>query len=290
MPGMSFDRAAEYYDTTRGYAEGSAERIRDAIVRYTGADMATRFLELGIGTGRIALPFIQAGYDYTGVDLSSAMLARLRAKLADNKPYHYDLREADVTNLPFADATFDVIIAVHVLHLVSDWQQAIREARRVLRPGGFLLIAYDNTHDDVSHSIDSPACTPRSVRAQWDEITKALGGRPEQARRSRWWNDEHMNTDLHVFIRSLGASVETVQLAEFQRMPLTARDMVERIRSRMYSSDWQTPDDFHTEAVRRLEQWLAQHCTDIDTPVRTNGTFEVLSARWPTSSNKEDAS
>ena len=58
MSPASFDRAAEYYDTTRGYAPGSAEGIRDAIVTYTGAGRNARFLELGVGTGRIALPFI----------------------------------------------------------------------------------------------------------------------------------------------------------------------------------------------------------------------------------------
>ncbi len=282
MPGVSFDRAADYYDTTRGYAESSAEHIRDSIVRYTSADMTSRFLELGVGTGRIALPFILAGYDYTGVDLSTVMLDRLRSKLADgDASYRYELREADVTQLPFEDAAFNVVIAVHVLHLVSDWQQVIREAHRVLRPGGTLLIAHDKTTDDAHRSIDSSVCTPRNVRAQWDEITRVLGGRPEQTRRARWWNDEHMNTDLYAFLRSLGASVETVQLAEFQRAPLSAREMVERIKSRMYSSDWQTPDDFHAEAVRQLEQWMAQNCTDIDTPTSPAGTFVAVAARWP---------
>jgi ubiquinone/menaquinone biosynthesis C-methylase UbiE len=82
MSPVSFDRAAEYYDATRGYAEGSAERIRDAIAAYAGAGQHTRFLELGVGTGRIALPFIRAGYDYTGVDISPAMMQRLAGKLA----------------------------------------------------------------------------------------------------------------------------------------------------------------------------------------------------------------
>src|SRR5882757_8901159 len=112
MPPASFDRAAEYYDTTRGYAAGSDERIRDAIVAYTAANSDTHFLELGVGTGRIALPFIRAGYDYTGVDLSPAMMARLADKLAgdaDAAAYRFELREADITALPFEAARFDVI-------------------------------------------------------------------------------------------------------------------------------------------------------------------------------------
>src|SRR5689334_15191889 len=100
MASVSFDRAAEYYDSTRGYAEGVAERIRDAIVSYTGADKDTKFLELGVGTGRIALPFIRAGYDYTGIDLSQEMMAKLREKVNRDEGsanYHYRLLQGDIT-------------------------------------------------------------------------------------------------------------------------------------------------------------------------------------------------
>src|SRR5215210_1189610 len=98
MPGVSFDRAAEYYDATRGYHTGSDARIRDAIVALTRSGPATRLLELGVGTGRIALPFIRAGYDYTGVDISLAMMDRLVAKLADDPGkvgYRFQLHQGD---------------------------------------------------------------------------------------------------------------------------------------------------------------------------------------------------
>src|SRR5690349_19978950 len=116
MISLCYDRATEYYDAPRGYAEGSAERIHDAIVAYTGASQTTRFLELGVGTGRIALPFIRAGYDYTGVDISQAIMESLRAKLAGDHgaaDYRFQLRQADIADLPFEDSAFDVIIAVH---------------------------------------------------------------------------------------------------------------------------------------------------------------------------------
>src|SRR4029079_90376 len=167
MTSVSFDRAAEYYDATRGYAEGSADRIRDAIVAYTGASQATRVLELGVGTGRIALPFIRAGYDYTGVDISQAMMDRLRAKLAGDQSvadYRFQLRQGDITALPFEDSSFDVIIAVHVLHLVADWRRAVQEARRVLRNGGQLLIGYDGAPGEAGTADDVSLPAPLRVR------------------------------------------------------------------------------------------------------------------------------
>src|SRR5439155_3057000 len=181
MPPVLFDRAAEYYDTTRGYADGSAERIRDAIAAYTGAGRDTRFLELGVGTGRIALPFIRAGYDYTGVDISAAMMARLAGKLAGDAgaAYRYQLHEADITALPFEAARFDVIIAVHVLHLVEDWQRAVQEARRVLRPGGWLLCGSDEMAGEDSASADLSLPAPLRMRRKWWELRRELGlGRP----------------------------------------------------------------------------------------------------------------
>jgi ubiquinone/menaquinone biosynthesis C-methylase UbiE len=82
MTSVSFDQAVSHYDETRGLALGVAEQIRDAIVQFTQVQTATaRLLELGVGTGRIALPFIEAGYDYIGVDISLAMMDQLKQKV-----------------------------------------------------------------------------------------------------------------------------------------------------------------------------------------------------------------
>lgn len=142
---ISFDRAVEYYDSTRGYPPEIAEAIGSALIGATDATPQTRFLEVGVGTGRIALPIIARGHDYTGVDISAAMMSRLRAKLVDleretGRPPSVRLLEADAQTLPFDSASFDVVLAVHVFHLVSDPRAAWHEAFRVLRPGGMLLI------------------------------------------------------------------------------------------------------------------------------------------------------
>src|SRR5581483_8300610 len=118
---MSFDRVADVYDATRALPAGVPDAIARRIEEATYAGPGTRFLELGVGTGRIAEPLIAAGYPYTGVDISADMLARLRAK-AGNAP-NLTIAEADITNLPFPDDSFDVALTVHVLHLVSDWHK-----------------------------------------------------------------------------------------------------------------------------------------------------------------------
>lgn len=76
---MSFDRVTSIYDATRALPRDVVERIADRVVATTYASTNTRFLEMGVGAGRIALPFVECGYPYTGVDVSAQMMNRLRS-------------------------------------------------------------------------------------------------------------------------------------------------------------------------------------------------------------------
>lgn len=94
-----------------------------------------RVLEIGVGMGADYLEWLKAGARATGVDLSSASVerARRRCELAGYQP---DLRVADAERLPFSDNTFDVVYSYGVMHHSPDTAQCLREAWRVLKPGG----------------------------------------------------------------------------------------------------------------------------------------------------------
>src|SRR3954464_3670700 len=129
----SFRRAAGFYDSTRVLApETAAAQTRLLVEALSGT--AGPVLEVGIGTGRVALPLVAAGVPVVGVDLSPAMLARLRAK----DPC-VPVVVGDATRLPVADRSVGGAVLAHVLHLVADWRVVIAEVERVLRPGGVLL-------------------------------------------------------------------------------------------------------------------------------------------------------
>lgn len=134
VAGVSFDRAAGYYDATRSLPE----RVRDELADILAAELAGRgpCLEIGVGTGRIALPLGKRGVRLAGADIAPAMLERLVAN-AGGRPF--PLMLADATRLPLAGGSFGAVLACHVLHLIPEWRSAVDEVIRVLRPGGLLL-------------------------------------------------------------------------------------------------------------------------------------------------------
>jgi ubiquinone/menaquinone biosynthesis C-methylase UbiE/DNA-binding transcriptional ArsR family regulator len=98
-------------------------------------------LDLGTGTGRL-LAVLGGRCDMAiGVDANSEMLAVARQTLDRPDFRHIQVRQADIRALPFPANSFDVITAHQVLHYLDDPDRVVREASRVLRPGGRIVIA-----------------------------------------------------------------------------------------------------------------------------------------------------
>ena len=98
-----------------------------------------RVLEVGVGMGADYLEWLKAGAQATGVDLSAISLERAKRR-CEMAGYTPDLRLSDAEHLPFADNTFDIVYSYGVMHHSPDTPECIREARRVLKPGGSLRI------------------------------------------------------------------------------------------------------------------------------------------------------
>lgn len=131
-----WDRVAPIYDRTMSLLEswlfrGAREWIGD---RARG-----RMLEVAVGTGR-SLPFYRADTMITGFDLSPRMLELAGRRAAASGIQLAGLREGDAEALPFDDASFDTVVCALALCSIPTPQAAIEEMRRVLRPGGQLLL------------------------------------------------------------------------------------------------------------------------------------------------------
>ncbi len=98
-----------------------------------------RVLEIGVGMGADYLEWLKAGAIVTGIDLSPASLDKTRQR-CQRAGLVADLRVADAEHLEFDDNTFDLVYSYGVMHHSPDTQQCLREAWRVLRPGGQLKI------------------------------------------------------------------------------------------------------------------------------------------------------
>jgi SAM-dependent methyltransferase len=132
-----FDRAADYYDATRGGSPAGERAMVDLLVRELGGRGLT--LELGVGTGLVGLPLHAAEIPLVGLDLSRPMMDRLVEKAGGRSPF--PLVQGDATRMPFADRVFGATYLRWVLHLILEWERALAEAVRVVRAGGVLAIS-----------------------------------------------------------------------------------------------------------------------------------------------------
>jgi len=112
-----------------------------------------RVLDLGSGAGTdslIAAQMVAWEGRVTGIDMTSEMLAKARAAAAEMGATNVEFVEAEADQLPFADATFDVVISNGVIDLIPDKDAVFAELYRVLLPGGRIQIADVTIQNPVS--------------------------------------------------------------------------------------------------------------------------------------------
>jgi ubiquinone/menaquinone biosynthesis C-methylase UbiE len=130
-----WDKLAPGYDKQIAFCE----KIMFGIGReWLGERARGRVLEVAIGTGR-SLPHYQVGAAVTGIELSPAMLGIARKRAAE-LGRDVDFREGDAEHLPFDEPSFDTVICALALCTIPDPTKAIGEMKRVLVPGGRLLL------------------------------------------------------------------------------------------------------------------------------------------------------
>jgi ubiquinone/menaquinone biosynthesis C-methylase UbiE len=137
-----FDQVAQQWDGMR--AGFFADAVRAAALDALSVEANRTAADLGAGTGFVSEALIARGLSVVAVDQSDAMLAELRRKLS---PPDVDCRAGSAENLPLADSSVDYAFANMYLHHVDDPAAAIREASRILKPGGGLAITDLDAHN-----------------------------------------------------------------------------------------------------------------------------------------------
>jgi SAM-dependent methyltransferase len=136
-----YDGIAEAYSAENEANLVNAYYERPAMLALAGDVAGRRILDAGCGAGPLFAALRDRGAIVTGFDKSAGMIELARRRLGDDA----DLQVADLGSpLPFPDSTFDDVTASLVLHYLEDWAPALAELRRVLRPGGRLIVSVDH--------------------------------------------------------------------------------------------------------------------------------------------------
>lgn len=133
---MVYAALAGVYD---GFYDWALGRGRTIAIRCLAARPGERILEVGVGTG-LSLPLYPRGCRVTGIDISDAMLARARSRLEQLDGVDAELRRMDAGRLDYPDDCFDRVFAPYVMSVVPDPVAVMSEIRRVLKPGGRLVV------------------------------------------------------------------------------------------------------------------------------------------------------
>ena len=158
-----FDELAELYDQTRGGEERGEQYAADVAARLPVGEGPV--LEVGVGTGVVALGLARRGCRVIGLDISSPMLSRARARLGAVVVL------GDAMEMPLAAASVAHAVSVWVIQAVAEPERVFREVGRVLRPGGRYVVCTTQraAADDVIGKI---------VEDMTAAVDARRGGRP----------------------------------------------------------------------------------------------------------------
>jgi SAM-dependent methyltransferase len=249
---IGFDRAAEFYDATRDVGEMA---IADTI-EHLATSLADRgrVLEIGVGTGVLALPLAARGLDIAGIDVSTEMLAKLRQKAAAGEQVY--VLEADARRLPFRDGAFGGAYLRHVLHLIPNWELAVAELCRVVGDGVILVDAGRRT---------------AAFAEMWRSMSPELG--PEAEPPGLVVIRDGEEALVGTFAAS-GATLEGETVFSYPETE-TIDDVLEQIGRRTPSFTWHVSDEGLAAAVEIARSWALERYGRLDVPLQER--FEV---RW----------
>ncbi len=132
-----WERFANVYDLAMKQNERMDREAAAYIAKFLDQDMS--LLEAACGTGRFSCALAKQVAHISCCDYAEQMVQQTAKKAKSRGLTNLDVSQQDITDLQFADQSFDVVLAANVLHLLPEPERAIGELRRVVLPGGLLI-------------------------------------------------------------------------------------------------------------------------------------------------------
>ena len=251
-----YNSIAPIYDQTRWMTDSIAEDVTDFILALVKAKSDTTFLEPGVGTGLNVLPLVKRGYPVTCIDISQEMLDQFRQKLQSIPP-NLTLLQADASKLPFPDASFDVVLTVHMIHTVENCQVFLDEIERVLKPSGFYLNA---------QWVNPPA------RKEFETYFKSILSKYKETKVPKILDNLIEDTDH--YLHQKGYQVD-YQIAQEWTVTNTVEELLDNYKARAYGFCWWLPDDLFQRAIEEFEAFCVDHYGTLATELSSTAKFEL---------------
>jgi SAM-dependent methyltransferase len=237
---VSYDRIAERYDATRGYTAEGTERMAEILTaEFAGRG---RVLEVGIGTGQVALALHARGVAVAGLDRSVPMLSKVGEKAGGRPPFPVVI--GDATEMPFADGGFGGAYFRWVLHLIRDWRDVMTEAVRVVVHGGVVvgeIGGFGGSKFEVQHHYRELAgIVSRPIGLPWSDWASL---------------DAHMETlGCRVRLMSAFDDPDRQSLAEF----------IDATEHNIYSWTWKLDEETRVRCAQETREWAQERFGDLD--------------------------
>ncbi len=254
-----YDNIAQIYDQTRWLTESVAEEVADFIIDFTGATLATTFLEPGVGTGLNVLPLVKRGYSVTGIDISQEMLNQFQQKLNYPAP-NLNLIHDDASKLPFPSDSFDIVLTIHMLHTVADWRAFLDDIDRVLKPGGFYL--------------NCQWITPPARKEFEGYFRKFLAKYTELES----FDSVISEIDAEGYLNQKGY-LSNYLVAKEWTVSNTVEELMNIFKSRAYGLCWRVSAEIYSQIMNEFEEFCIQHYGSLNTTLSSTAKFEIWAYR-----------
>ncbi|MFX0138617.1 MAG: class I SAM-dependent methyltransferase, partial [Candidatus Hodarchaeota archaeon] len=238
MESLNFDIMIKYYDETRIFNQKCFDKAINYIVERFPPNLYKKVFEPGIGTGRIAIPLAQRGYNIFGIDISTEMLNILKKRIDRIKNLNISYKKADATKIPYDNNEFNLAIIVYLFYFIKEWKKAVNEILRVVN-GPIILM-------HTGYGLEIPILNER-----YKQLSEEIGFSIKNI-------GVKSTKEVVTYLENLGYQTEWVRDKWQWESCIQLNIAINYLEKRAYSFSTFPPDDIHNKVIKNLKNELKE--------------------------------